>query len=93
MNTTERAEIKSIIEKYREIHIELNRYEKDLDDMSSGISEKEEFSILLIGKRIKECISKLESEREREKKLFSVLESKYGPGEFDINSFEYKLKK
>ena len=62
MNIQETEEIRSIIDNYRSIHQELSFYEKNLEDMVSGIEEKTEERISLIGSKIKEGILKLEQE-------------------------------
>lgn len=92
MNIQETEEIRSIINNYKSIHRELNSYEKNLENMTQGFEEKTEERISLIGNKIKECISKLEQERKTEKEFFLVIEEKYGPGEFDIETFQYKIK-
>jgi hypothetical protein len=92
MNKQETEKIKSIINNYKSIHQELNSYEKRLENMSLGIEEKLEDEIFLVGSKIKKCIKKLEDERILERKFYSSLEKKYGPGELDINTLEYKSK-
>ena len=42
---------------------------------------------------IKDCINRLNSERDKEKNLLSDLEKKYGKGEIDLATLEYKTKK
>ena len=93
MNKQETEKIKSIIDNYRSIHQELNSYEKNLENMTQGFEEKTEEKISSIGSKIKECISKLEQERKTEKEFFFIIQEKYGPGEFDIETFQYKIKK
>ena len=92
MNKHETEKIKSRINNYRSIHQELNFYEKRLENMSSGIEEKLEDESLLVGGKIKRCIKKLEDERILERKFYASLEKKYGPGELDIATLEYKTK-
>jgi hypothetical protein len=92
MNIQEEKKIRSIIDNYRSIHQELSFYEKNLENMASGIEEKTEERISLIGSKIKEGILKLEQERKKEKELFLLIQEKYGPGEFDIETFQYKIK-
>jgi hypothetical protein len=92
MNLRETEKIRSIIENYRSIHKDLNSYEKNLENMVSGIEEKTEEKISSVGSKIKECISKLEQERKTEKEFFLFIQEKYGPGEFDIETFQYKIK-
>ena len=60
--------------------------------MTKGVEEKTEDKISYMGVKIKECISKLEQERKTEKEFFLLIQEKYGPGEFDIETFEYKIK-
>jgi len=92
LTNVEINEIGLIIENYRSIHQELNSYEKDLENMTSGKEEKTEEKISSVGSKIKECISRLEQERKMEKEFFLIIQEKYGPGEFDIETFEYKIK-
>jgi len=92
MNKQETEKIRSIINNYNSIHLELNSYEKKLEDMSLGIEEKLEDEIFSVGTKIKKCIKKLEDERILERKFYTELEKKYGPGELDINTLKYKSK-
>ncbi len=92
MNIEEKEKIRSVINNYRSIHQELNSYEKALENMTSGKEEKTEEKISSVGSKIKECISRLEQERKMEKEFFLIIQEKYGPGEFDIETFEYKIK-
>lgn len=92
MNIQETQKIKSIVDNYRSIHQELSFYEKNLENMTSGKEEKTESKISSMGIKIKECISKLEQERKTEKEFFLIIQEKYGPGEFDIETFQYKIK-
>jgi hypothetical protein len=80
------------VDNYKSIHQELNSYEKSLENMTKGVEEKTEDKISYMGVKIKECISKLEQERKTEKEFFLLIQEKYGPGEFDIETFEYKIK-
>jgi|694.fasta_scaffold07185_11 GTPase involved in cell partitioning and DNA repair len=92
MNIQETQKIRSIVDNYKSIHQELNSYEKSLENMTKGVEEKTEDKISYMGVKIKECISKLEQERKTEKEFFLLIQEKYGPGEFDIETFEYKIK-
>lgn len=60
--------------------------------MENGTIKKSNEEISLIGLKIKENISKLQQERAKEKDFFGFLEEKYGPGQFDVETFEYKTK-
>jgi len=92
MNTLETQKIRSIIDNYRLIYNDLNYYEKNLENMVIGKEEKTESKISFMGIKIKECILKLEQERKTEKEFFLLIQEKYGPGEFDIETFQYKIK-
>jgi hypothetical protein len=92
MNIQETQKIRSIVDNYKSIHQELNSYEKSLENMTKGVEEKTENKISSMRIKIKECISKLEQERKTEKEFFLLIQEKYGPGEFDIETFEYKIK-
>ena len=90
MNNIEKIELVDIIENYRILHKELESYEQDLHNIQSGKSQKE---LSLVGEKIKDCINRLNSERDKEKNLLSNLENKYGKGEIDLATLEYKIKK
>lgn len=91
MNKVERDKITSIITNFKFIHQELNSYEKILENMSCNIVHNSEYEITSIGNKIKSCIQKLEEERIKEKEFYKFLEKKYGPGELNINTLEYKI--
>lgn len=90
ISSTELFEVKSLVENYKKIHHDLSAYENMLDSMEKGLIQKDAYQISLIGNRIKESVNFLESERNREKRFYQNLEKKYGPGEFNIQTFEYK---
>ena len=90
MTFKEIEELKSMMTNYRIIHDDLSAYEKELDKMSEGKSEKNEEKIIHLGIKIKSCVESLKSQRIKEKKMYEILEKKYGPGQIDINTFEYK---
>jgi lipopolysaccharide biosynthesis regulator YciM len=75
---------------FRIIHAELNSYESTLNSMEKGIIEKTPELVKETGDKVRRCIERLQEEREKEKNLFKKIESKYGPGELDMNTFEYK---
>jgi DNA polymerase/3'-5' exonuclease PolX len=87
MNNIEKIELVGIIENYRIMHVELDSYEQHLHNIQSGKSDQE---ISSIGEMIKNCINRLNSERDKEKNLLSDLEKKYGKGEIDLATLEYK---
>lgn len=93
LSKTEISQIGSIMDNYRSIHENLNFYEKNLGLMENGTIKKSKEEISSLGTKIKESISKLQQERIKEKDFFKFLEQKYGPGQFDIETFEYKTKK
>ena len=86
-------QIGSIMDNYRSIHDSLNYYEKSLVMMENDSTQKTPDEIHSLGLKIKESISKLKQERDKEKDFFNFLKTKYGPGEFDVETFEYKTKK
>jgi hypothetical protein len=90
MNNIEKIELVGIIENYRIMHVELDSYEQHLHNIQSGKSDQE---ISSIGEMIKNCINRLNSERRKEKDLLSDLEKKYGKGEIDLATLEYKTTK
>jgi hypothetical protein len=90
MSFKEIEKIKSIMTNYREIHDELSSYEKELDRMSENESEKNENRIIHLGNKIKSCIKSLNIQRTDEKSMYVELEKKYGPGQIDVKTFEYK---
>jgi hypothetical protein len=86
-------QIGSIMDNYRSIHDSLNYYEKSLVLMENDSTQKTPDEIHSLGLKIKESIFKLKQERDKEKDFFNFLKTKYGPGEFDVETFEYKTKK
>ncbi len=91
LSNSEIVEITSIMKSYKELHDSLNLYEKKLEGFTSS-GEKDPAYILDLGSKIRNCISKLTEERERENNLSKMLEEKYGPGDLDVNTLEYKVK-
>jgi hypothetical protein len=85
-------QIGSIMNNYRSIHDSLNFYEKQLGLMENGTLKKSKEEVSSLGSKIKDSISKLQQERAKEKDFFGFLEQKYGPGQFDVETFEYKTK-
>lgn len=81
------------MDNYRSIHESLNFYEKNLGLMENGTMKKSKEEISSLSVKIKESISKLQQERAKEKDFFGFLEQKYGPGQFDVETFEYKTTK
>ena len=78
------------MDNFKIIHAELNSYESTLNAMERGTIEKTPELVKKTGDKIRRCIERLKDEREKEKTLFKIMESKYGPGELDMNTFEYK---
>jgi hypothetical protein len=93
LTKTEISQIGSIMSNYRSIHESLNIYEKNLGLMENGTIAKNRDEISSLSIKIKESISKLKQERAKEKDFFGFLEKKYGPGQFDVETFEYKITK
>jgi len=91
LSNLEIVEITSIMKSYKELHDSLNFYEKKLEVFTSS-GEKDPVYILDLGSKIRNCISKLTEERQRENNLSKMLEEKYGPGDLDVNTLEYKIK-
>jgi hypothetical protein len=92
MNKSEKEKIVLMVNNYRSIHDELNSYEKTLDRMTTNLEEKNEESIFSIRNGIKKCLDNLEFQRFEEKKFYDYLADKYGQGELDIATLEYKTK-
>ena len=91
LSNSEIIEIKEIMESYKDLHDSLNLYEKNLEEFSNS-EGKDPNGVLEIGSKIRSCINKLTEERERELKFSQALEEKYGQGELDITTLEYKTK-
>lgn len=89
MAFSEIEKIKSMMNNYRVIHCELSSYEKELDKISEGKFEKSETQIIHLGNKIRSCVESLNIQRIEEKELYSELEKKYGPGQIDVETFEY----
>lgn len=90
MDLIEKGQIKKMMDNYKNIHQELDHYQKILERMSSGVEEKNENTISIIRNKIEACIRRLENERISESNFYKSLKEKYGPGEFDTQTFEYK---
>lgn len=85
-------QIRLIIDNYRSIHSDLDFYEKSLNAMEKKLTEKDPDAVYSLGTKIRESVSKLNQEREKEKDFFDFLNLKYGPGELDMDTLEYKRK-
>lgn len=85
-------QIRSIMGNYRSIHGDLDLYEKSLNSMENNLSEKDPDLVYSLGAKIRESISRLNQERVKEKDFFNLLNTKYGPGELDVDTLEYKRK-
>ncbi len=91
LSNSEIIEIKEIMKSYKDLHDSLNLYEKKLEEFSNS-EGKDPNRVLEIGSKIRSCINKLTEEREREFKFSQALEEKYGHGELDLATLEYKTK-
>jgi hypothetical protein len=91
LSNSEIIEIKEIMKSYKDLHDSLNLYEKNLEEFSNS-EGKDPNRVLEIGSKIRSCINKLTEEREREFKFSQALKEKYGQGELDITTLEYKTK-
>lgn len=89
LSNLEIIEIKEIMKSYKDLHDSLNLYEKKLDFFLNS-ERKDPNGVLELGSKIRSCINKLTEERERELKFSQSLEEKYGQGELDIATLEYK---
>ena len=87
----EKIAIQTIMNTYRSIHDLLNYYENRLDEISNS-EDRNPHEILEIGGKIRSCINRLKKERERESLLFKKMERKYGAGDLDPVTLEYRLK-
>lgn len=88
LSQSEVLEIKEIMGSYKNLHDSLDLYEKNLESIST--SETDPGYILELGSKIRSCVDKLAKEREKESLLYRKLEEKYGPGELDVMTLEYK---
>ena len=89
LSNLEIIEIKEIMRSYKDLHDSLNLYEKKLDFFLNS-ERKDPNGVLELGSKIRSCINKLTEERERELRFSQSLEEKYGQGELDIATLEYK---
>jgi hypothetical protein len=92
LSEIEISQITSIMNNYRSIHNDLNLYEKSLNILEMDREEKDLDLVHSLGTKIRESVSRLNKERENEKDFFNLLSTKYGPGELDTNTLEYKTK-
>ena len=86
-------QIESIVQDYRSIHKDLSYYESSLERLEKGLDEKSEERVRDLGFKIKSCIESLNQKRILEKEFLSSISEKYGPGEIDIQTLQYKIKK
>jgi hypothetical protein len=91
LSNLEIIEIKEIMRSYKDLHDSLNLYEKKLEFFLNS-ERKDPNEVLELGSKIRSCINKLTEERERELRFSQSLEEKYGQGELDIATLEYKTK-
>ena len=91
LSNLEIIEIKEIMRSYKDLHDSLNLYEKKLEFFLNS-ERKDPNGVLELGSKIRSCINKLTEERERESRFSQSLEEKYGQGELDIATLEYKTK-
>ena len=89
LSNLEIIEIKEIMRSYKDLHDSLNLYEKKLEFFLNS-ERKDPNGVLELGSKIRSCINKLTEERERESRFSQSLEEKYGQGELDIATLEYK---
>ena len=89
LSNLEIIEIKEIMRSYKDLHDSLNLYEKKLEFFLNS-ERKDPNGVLELGSKIRSCINKLTEERERELRFSQSLEEKYGQGELDIATLEYK---
>lgn len=90
MDNKEKKIIKSIIKNYRSMRSELESYENILTEIENGNLKKEFNLIKETGDKIKSCIERLNKQREDERNFFYGIAEKYGPGDFNPVTFEYK---
>lgn len=86
---SEIIEIKKIMRSYKDLHNSLNLYEKKLEEFLNS-EKKDPNEVTDLGLKIRICINNLTMERARELKFSQLLENKYGQGELDIATLEYK---
>jgi len=91
LSNLEIIEIKEIMRSYKDLHDSLNLYEKKLEFFLNS-ERKDPNEVLELGSKIRSCINNLTEERERELRFSQSLEEKYGQGELDIATLEYKTK-
>ena len=91
LSNLEIIEIKEIMRSYKDLHDSLNLYEKKMEFFLNS-ERKDPNGVLELGSKIRSCINKLTEERERESRFSQSLEEKYGQGELDIATLEYKTK-
>ena len=93
MNINEKAFIVSLIQEYIKIHKNIDLLNEQLDLLENRLSIKDRGKLNTLEKNILLEIERLEIFRKVEMDFWSEIEKKYGPGVFDPNKLEYKLKK
>ena len=93
MTINEKAFIISLIQEYSKIHRNIDNYEDQLDRIESGLNVRDRGKLEELNLEIKTEVEKLATFRNVELEFWDKIEEKYGPGEFDPTTFEYKTSK
>ena len=93
MTINEKAFIVALIQEYTKIHANIEKYEDQLDRLESKLRVKDSEKLYELEYSIKLEVEKLATFRNVELEFWDAIEKKYGPGEFDPATLEYKVKK
>jgi len=93
MTTNEKAFVIALIQEYTKIHSNIDYYEDQLDKLQSKLKTSDSEKIYEMEYDIKVEVERLATFRNVELEFWDEIEKKYGPGEFDSNTLEYKVKK
>jgi hypothetical protein len=92
MTTNEKAFVVAMIQEYEKIHISIDNIEKKLDLIEQRRSAKDFHLFEGLKEELTSEVEKLATFRNVEVEFWDEIAKKYGPGEFDPTTFEYKIK-
>ena len=93
MTINEKAFVISLIQEYGKIHTNIDKYEDQLNRIESKLKISDSDKIKELEYVLKVEVERLGIFRNVEMEFWGEIEKKYGPGTFDPDSLEYKVKK
>ena len=92
MTVNEKAFVVALIQEYGKIHDNIDRYEDQLDKLESKLKVSDSGRLKELEFNLKTEVERLAIFRNVEIEFWGEIEKKYGPGDFDPEKLEYKLK-